>query len=79
MGRVEEPCPRGGIFMMEKIKKPVFWLGILGALKLLTDTAGYTFISNEQVDQIANGLSALVTVVAVAVDHGATTSTVKTV
>ena len=56
--------------MIEKIKKPVFWLGILGALKMASDSLGYTFITDDQINAIANGLAALATVAAVIVDHG---------
>jgi len=51
------------------MKKPLFWASILGAAKLFSDSLGYTFITNEQVNIIADGIAALITVAGVAVSH----------
>ena len=55
--------------MFDKMKKPLFWAAIVGAVKLMTDAFGLTLISNEQVNVIADGLAALATVAGVIVSH----------
>jgi uncharacterized membrane protein len=60
---------KGMILMYEKMKKPLFWTGVIGAVKLATDAFGIQLITNEQVNAIADGLAALATVVGVAVSH----------
>ena len=49
-----------------RLKSPTFYLAILGTLKLIMQAFGLDIISDEQVNTIANGLSALTTVVGVA-------------
>lgn len=39
--------------------------GIVGSIKLLADTLGYQIITDEQVNAIANGVSAVVAIIAV--------------
>ncbi|TPG84277.1 hypothetical protein EEL32_16045 [Brevibacillus laterosporus] len=39
--------------------------GIVGSIKLLADTSGYQIITDEQVNAIANGVSAVVAIIAV--------------
>ncbi|NTV91009.1 MAG: hypothetical protein HGA22_11730 [Clostridiales bacterium] len=60
---------KGNDLMFEKMKKPLFWAGVIGAVKLATDAFGITLISNEQVNVIADGLAAIVTVAGVVVSH----------
>ena len=55
--------------MFEKMKKPLFWAGVIGAAKLATDAFGVQLITNEQVNVIADGLAALATVIGVVVSH----------
>lgn len=57
--------------MLEKMKKPLFWTGVIGAVKLATDAFGLTIITNEQVNMIADGLAALAAVIGVVVSHDA--------
>jgi uncharacterized membrane protein len=52
--------------MNQNIKNVAFWGGILGAIKLITDAFGYNIITDEQVNQIANGIASLCTVIGVA-------------
>ena len=54
---------------MNKLKKPAFWLAIIGAIKLITDAFGLQLISSEQVDQISNGLAAIFAVVGIYISH----------
>lgn len=57
--------------VVNKLKKPLFWLGIVGAIKLASDAVfGAELISSDQVNLIANGFSALFAVVGVILDSG---------
>ena len=55
--------------MFEKMKKPMFWAAIIGAIKLITDAMEVQLISNEQVNQISDGVAALLTVAGVVISH----------
>lgn len=55
--------------MLEKMKKPTFWLAIIGAIKLTTDAFGLTIIADDQVNMIANGVATLFTVAGVIISH----------
>ena len=50
----------------KRLNKPAFYVAILGALKLITDAFGMQIITSDQINDIANGLAAIVTVVGVA-------------
>jgi len=50
-------------------RSKTFWLGILGGVKLITDSFGFNLISNEQVDDIATGVAAILAVVAMIMPH----------
>lgn len=52
-----------------RLKSPAFYVAILGAAKLVTDAFGLTLITDEQINAIANGLSAIATVVGVAIGY----------
>jgi len=52
-----------------RLNKPAFYVAMLGALKLVTDAFGLQMISDDQINSIANGLSAIVTVVGVAMGY----------
>lgn len=52
-----------------RLKSPAFYVAILGATKLVTDAFGLTLITDEQINAIANGLSAIATVVGVAIGY----------
>ena len=49
-----------------RVKSPAFWLAVLGALKLATDAFGLVLISDDQINAIANGISAIIAVIGVA-------------
>ena len=51
----------------KRLTKPAFYIAILGAAKLVTDAFGLQIITSDQINDIANGLAALATVVGVAV------------
>ena len=55
--------------LYSRLTKPAFYVAILGATKLITDAFGMQIISDDQVNSIANGLAALVTVVGVAIGY----------
>lgn len=55
--------------MFEKMKKPAFWLAIVGAIKLTTDAFGYKLIEDSQVNAIADGFATLFTVAGVVISH----------
>jgi len=52
-----------------RLTNPAFYLAILGAAKLVTDAFGLQIISDEQINSIANGLAAIVTVIGVAIGY----------
>ena len=62
---------KGMINMFAKMKKPAFWLAIIGAVKLTTDAFGYTIIQDAQVNAIADGVATLFTVAGVIISHDA--------
>jgi uncharacterized membrane protein len=55
--------------VFSRLNKPAFYIAILGAAKLVTEAFGLQVISDDQVNSIANGLAALVTVVGVAMGY----------
>lgn len=57
--------------MFEKMKKPAFWLAIVGAVKLTTDAFGFRVIEDAQVNAIADGLATLATIAGVVISHDA--------
>ncbi|MED1788103.1 hypothetical protein P4V47_11490 [Brevibacillus laterosporus] len=44
--------------------KAVLFAGVLGSIKLLTEAYGYSVITDDQINAIANGLSAVAAVIA---------------
>jgi len=48
---------------------PLLVAGIIGSIKLLADTLGYQIITDDQVNAIANGVSAVVTILAVLLNN----------
>ncbi|MFB9330460.1 hypothetical protein ACFFSY_31345 [Paenibacillus aurantiacus] len=54
---------------MTKLKQPGLILGILGAAKLLLDSAGIQ-IPDDTINDLANGISAVLVVISIFVDHG---------
>ncbi|WP_276662319.1 hypothetical protein [Syntrophomonas wolfei] len=55
--------------LYSRLCKPAFYVALLGAAKLVTDAFGLQLVSDDQVNSIANGLAALVTVVGVAIGY----------
>lgn len=44
-------------------------VGLLSAVKIITSALGWNFISNQQVNDIANGAAALLTLITVVMSH----------
>lgn len=55
--------------MYSRLCKPAFYVALLGAAKLVTDAFGLQLITDDQVNNIANGLAALITVLGVAMGY----------
>jgi len=58
--------------MLEKLRKPIIVSGLLGAAKLAASAFGYDIISDDQINAIANGVSALAAVIAALINRDAT-------
>ncbi len=57
--------------MLEKLRKPVIIAGLLGALKLATNAFGLDIISDDQINAIANGISAIAAIIATLINRDA--------
>jgi len=57
--------------MLEKLRKPVIVVGLVGALKLATDAFGLNIITDDQVNAIANGVSAVAAIIATLINRDA--------
>lgn len=57
--------------MLEKLRKPTIVAGVLGAIKLATDTFGLNIITDDQVNAIANGIAAIAAVIAALINRDA--------
>lgn len=57
------------IKLYARLKSPAFWCAIVGAGKLVTDSFGIILITDAQVNNIANGLSAIATIVGTIVGY----------
>jgi len=55
--------------MLEKLRKPALVLALLGAVKLVTDGFGIQILTNESINEIANGVSAVVTVIGILINR----------
>jgi uncharacterized membrane protein len=59
------------LVVKSRVKSITFWLAILGAFKLASDAIfNVELITGDQVNAIANGFSALFTVVGVYINNG---------
>lgn len=56
----------------QKFTSPLFWVAILGAVKIVLDTVGIQVIDNQKIDSLSNGLATAAVLIGVFVDHGAT-------
>lgn len=57
--------------MIEKFRKPALFIAVLGAVKLVTDAFGFQLLTDESINDISNGLAALVTVVGILMNRDA--------
>jgi len=57
--------------MLEKFRKPALFVAVLGAIKLVSDAWGFQLLTNEQVNDISNGLAAIATVVGILINRDA--------
>lgn len=55
--------------MLEKLRKPALVIAILGAVKLVTDAFGVQILTDENINAIANGVSAIATVVGILINR----------
>lgn len=55
--------------MLEKLRKPALVIAILGAVKLVTDAFGVQVLTDENINAIANGVSAIATVVGILINR----------
>jgi len=57
--------------MLEKLRKPTIVMGLLGAVKLATEAFGVSIISDDQINAIANGVSAVAAIIATLMNRDA--------
>ena len=57
------------IQMLEKLRKPALVIACLGAVKLVTDAFGLQLLTDESINDIANGVSALATVIGILINR----------
>lgn len=56
--------------MLEKLRKPTIVIGALGVIKLASEVFfGYTLMSNEDVNAIANGIAAVASIAATLINR----------
>lgn len=55
--------------MPVQFTRVAFWLGVLGSVKLFTDTVGYPLFQDGQVDALANGIATLLAIIGVFLSH----------
>ena len=60
------------IDMLEKLRKPALVIAVLGAVKLVTDAFGIVVLTDESINAIANGVSAVATVIGILINRDAT-------
>lgn len=59
--------------MLDKLRKPTLVIAVLGAVKLVTDAFGIVILTNESINAIANGISAIATVVGILINRDSVT------
>jgi len=57
--------------MLEKFRKPALAIAILGAVKLVTDAFGLQLLTNDSINEIANGVSAVVAIIGILINRNA--------
>jgi len=57
--------------MLEKLRKPALFVAVLSAAKLITDAFGYQVFTDEQINDISNGLASIFTVVGIFINRDA--------
>jgi uncharacterized membrane protein len=55
--------------MLEKLRTPALVVAILGAVKLVSDAFGVVVLTNENINSIANGVSAIATVIGILINR----------
>jgi len=55
--------------MLEKLRKPALMIAVLGAVKLVTDAFGIVVLTNDNINAIANGVSAVATVIGILINR----------
>jgi uncharacterized membrane protein len=55
--------------MLEKLRKPALFVAVLSAVKLITDAFGYQVFTDEQINDISNGLASIFTVVGILINR----------
>ena len=50
--------------MLQRLENPVYWLAILSGLKLILNACGVDIITDNQINNIANGVAAIIAVIA---------------
>lgn len=59
--------------LLEKLRKPALVVAVLGAVKLVTDAFGIVILTNDNINAIANGVSAIATVVGILINRDSVT------
>jgi uncharacterized membrane protein YdcZ (DUF606 family) len=59
----------GGSKMLQNRNIATLTVGLLGAAKLVLDSFGWNVITDDQINSIANGVAALVTIAGVVMSH----------
>ncbi|MDA8223469.1 MAG: hypothetical protein M0Z35_17605 [Desulfitobacterium hafniense] len=57
--------------MLERLRTPALVIAIGGAIKLVTDAFGLQLLTDESINDIANGVSALATVIGILINRTA--------
>jgi uncharacterized membrane protein len=60
---------KGVLNMLEKLRTPALVVAILGAVKLVTDAFGLFILDDVNINAIANGVSAVVTVIGICINR----------
>lgn len=55
--------------MLEKLRTPALVVAVLGSIKLVTDAFGLLILDNESINAIANGVSAVATIVGILINR----------
>lgn len=56
-------------YLLQNRRLSTIIVGLLGAVKIITSALGWNFITNQEVNDIANGVAALLTLITVVMSH----------